>query len=151
MTSLMEQFRGDQVAARKGKKTEMASILTTLISEAAMIGKNNGNRETTDEEVIAVIKKFIKNSTEVMEHADPTSKTYADAEYEIKFLTMYLPRQMPDDVLRATIATIGEELNLHSPKDMGTLMKILKERHSGSYDSETASTFVREYLNGQVS
>jgi hypothetical protein len=58
--SLIQTIKADQVQARKARSAS-ASILTTLIGEAEMIGKNAGDRESTDEEVIAIIKKFIKN------------------------------------------------------------------------------------------
>jgi len=148
MATLMEQLRVDQLAARKTKKNEPAAILTTLIGEAAMVGKNDGNRETTDEEVVAVIKKFIKGSTEVMERTATDSVAHKVAEFEVNFLAMYLPRQMSDEVLRIKITEIGDELGLSSPKDMGTMMKALKERYAGSYDGKAASTLVRDYLNG---
>jgi len=60
--TLMEQIKTAQVTARKTGAQE-ASLLTTLLGEAAMVGKN-ANRETTDQEVVAVVKKFVKNIDE---------------------------------------------------------------------------------------
>jgi hypothetical protein len=58
----MEQIKAKQIAARKSGSAD-AGLLTTLLGEAAMVGKNAG-RETTDQEVVAVVKKFVKNIDE---------------------------------------------------------------------------------------
>jgi uncharacterized protein len=55
--SMMDKLRADLLTARK-ERSDMTGLLTALVGEAAMIGKNNGNRETTDEEVLRIVKKF---------------------------------------------------------------------------------------------
>ena len=57
---LLNKIKADQLAARKAKDGLATALLTTLIGDAEMVGKNAG-RLVTDEEVVAVIKKFIKN------------------------------------------------------------------------------------------
>jgi uncharacterized protein YqeY len=134
--SLLQQLKDDQLGARKGKEAIKASILTTLIGESAIIGKNNGNRESTDEEVIAVIKKFIKNINETLKVSES-----ADLQSERDILSMYLPVQMTDDALRAVVSDLIKELNQPS---MGNVMKCLKERYNGLYDGKTASSIIKE-------
>ena len=58
--TLIERIKEDNLAARKNRDQVRATLLTTLFSEAVSVGKNAGNRETTDAETLAVIKKFIK-------------------------------------------------------------------------------------------
>ena len=62
--SLIQDIKSASLVARKARETKKAESLITLYSEASMIGKNDGNRESTDAETIAVIKKFIKNIDE---------------------------------------------------------------------------------------
>ncbi|HLP27579.1 MAG TPA: hypothetical protein VK147_02990, partial [Candidatus Didemnitutus sp.] len=63
---LLQQIRDAALAARKAAFGPAAEpqwrkdLLVTLLSEAEMFGKNEANRESTDEEVIGVIKKFLK-------------------------------------------------------------------------------------------
>ena len=63
--SLIEKIRVDQLASRKAAfnypatNKLQADLLTTLLGEEVMVGKNAGSRETTDAEVIAIVKKFI--------------------------------------------------------------------------------------------
>lgn len=64
--TLIQQIKDKQIAARKSGDS-LASLYTTLLGEASIIGKNAGNRETTDVEVVAVVKKFIKNIDETVQ------------------------------------------------------------------------------------
>jgi uncharacterized protein YqeY len=146
--SLLSEIKKDQLQARKNKKTTEATLLTTLIGEASMIGKNAGNRETTDYEVVAIIKKFIKNNTELMSVAHQDSIAYGLAKDESEFLTQYLPVQMTEEDLREAVQSRIRTLDDISPKIMGLLMKWLKDNYSGQYDGKMASKIVGELLRG---
>ena len=61
---MMQKLFTDMIAARKGDNAVAKSLLVTLYSEAARVGKDRRNGDTTDEEVIAVVKKFAANAEE---------------------------------------------------------------------------------------
>ena len=63
---ILEKIKKQQLQARK-EKSPIVGALTALMSEVAIVGKNNGNRETTDEEAVKVIKKFIKGINETID------------------------------------------------------------------------------------
>jgi uncharacterized protein YqeY len=146
--SLLEQIKTDRIAAWKGKETVKLNLLTTLYSEAAMIGKNNGNRQSTDAEVISVLKKFIKNAQETAAHIAASIQLnklavvqqYAD---EIKWLNAYLPQQLDADQIKEKIT----QFVLTNPTaKMGDVMKYFKDNHEGQYDGKQVSTLVKELL-----
>ena len=58
--SLIAQIKSAQLQLRKDRATVHAAALSTLIGEAETIGKDAGNREVTDAELTALLKKFIK-------------------------------------------------------------------------------------------
>jgi len=147
--SLLSEIKQRQLKSRKNKLTAEVTLLTTLIGEAAMIGKNDGNRETTDEEVVAVIKKFIKNNNELMNVADSKSEAYEIVKNENEFLTQYLPSQMTEEELYNMIQTYIDTFEENSPRLMGSIMKWLKESYAGQYDGRLASKIVKELLNGR--
>ena len=140
--TLLEQIKADQLQARIAADKAKASILTTLIGEAEMVGKNDGNRDTTDQEVIATIKKFIKNIDETIAVAGSTDTLVAEKDA----LQVYLPRQLTEPELRVTIGNIIVTQGLSGPKAMGQLMGELKKNHAGSYDGALASRLVKELL-----
>ena len=140
--TLLEQIKADQLQARIAADKTKASILTTLIGEAEMVGKNDGNRDTTDAEVVATIKKFIKNIDETIAVAGSTETLVAEKEA----LQVYLPRQLTEPELRVTIGNIIVTQGLAGPKAMGQLMGELKKNYAGSYDGALASRLVKELL-----
>jgi len=146
--SLLQQIKKDQIHARKEEPWN-APLLTTLLSEAAMVGKNDGNRESTDEEVIAIVKKFIKGSEELMNAVkDPECIPYQTAREEIKILSQYLPVQMTEEEIREAVQLCIATLDELSPQLMGKIMGWLKEKYEGRYDGKLASKIVKELLNG---
>jgi uncharacterized protein YqeY len=146
---LLEKIRADSLVARKQKEVS-AAFLVTLLSEAQNIGKNKGNRETTDEEVIALVKKFKLNSQELLkalvEQGRAFSYAYIAAEQEIEYLDSLLPKQLSEQELTAILQDIIKEIG-NDKKNMGKVMAKLKEEYFGKYDGAQASALVKKLLN----
>jgi uncharacterized protein YqeY len=140
--SLLDKIREDQLLARKTGAGAKALLLTTLIGEAAMIGKNNGNRPTTDEETIKVINKFIKNNAEFLSKiTDEKKKLALNLEQEI--LNGYLPKQLTTEEMREHITS----LKLTQPNlNLGSIMSFFKKNFAGLYDGRVLSTLAGEML-----
>lgn len=142
--SLIGKIKEAQLQARKDRKETESALLTTLLSEASLPGKNSGNRESTDDEVVAVVKKFIKNTDETLEALKFLSDgRVAKAIHEKKILESFLPKQLTEDELRAIISA---ELNKDGPKQMGRIMSALKTSYAGLYDGAVASRIAKELL-----
>lgn len=136
--SLFQTLKNDQLQARKDRDSATASLLTTLIGEAAMVGKNDGNRESTDSEVLATIKKFVKNINESL-----AVRNDAALQHEKTILESYLPVQLTDTDLRLIIYDL---VTSQSTSNMGSVMQVLKTKFNGRYDGKVASTIVKELL-----
>jgi uncharacterized protein YqeY len=146
--NLIKQIQTDQLTARKCRDTIRANLLTTLLGEASMIGKNDGNRESTDLEVTQVIKKFSKNAQETLTIAESNSDPRAEyIKAELLILDDYLPKQMTEQELRSIIQNAIDLLPEKSPKQMGVVMKDLTSSYGGTYDGQLASKLVKELLN----
>lgn len=144
---LMDQIRAAQLEARKTRNATKAGLLTTLIGEAAAIGKNDGNRETSDSEVVAVIKKFIKNIDLTLEAMQGRGRHDDEAVMiaEKEILEKFLPSQLSEDQLKAIVVALKNEYDA-GPKDMGKILGTLKMRHSGQYDGKMASDITKTVL-----
>lgn len=143
---LIERIRKDSLEARKARDTQRATLLTTLSSEASVVGKNDGNREPTDSEVTAVIKKFIKGVDEVLKvvEQDQTgvlAQTLAAAVREKEILQSYLPLQLTEEALRHAIAATNEPLEV---KSTGKIMKALNAQYPGQIDGALVSKIIKE-------
>ena len=149
--SLVEKIKTDSLEARKAKDSLRATLLTTLYSEVVNVGKNNGNRDTTDAEAIAVVKKFLKGVEETINALkDPMTAElaarYDTAQAEKLVLETYLPKQLSEAELKVAIADLIGALPEKNPKQMGVLMKQMKERYEGQYDGQLASKLIKEAL-----
>jgi uncharacterized protein YqeY len=134
----MEKIKADQLSFRKQRQTVEASVLTTLIGEASAIGKNKGNRETTDAEVVAVVKKFIDNNNGTIKLLVGDQEQTEILVKENAALQVYLPKQMSDEEIRAALATCSKEL--------GKIMTHFKTAFPGMYDAGKVSTLAKEYV-----
>ena len=158
MTSMIQRLRQDALQARKDSvrggtpRAQVAStLLVTLLSEAAMVGKNDGGREPTDDEVLKIVKKFVKGVEDTLAVllgrenalADPR---VAQLQIEKELLEAYLPQQLTEVALAAAVADIVAGLTDKGPKAMGAVMKSLKDQFAGRYDGALAGKLVKEAL-----
>jgi hypothetical protein len=146
--SLLEKIKEDTVAARKARRSDIVSFLSTLYAEASNIGKNDGNRPSTDEEVVRVVKKFMDGAKEVIEKLPKEDERYVSAVAELAILTGYLPKQMTEAELSAAVDQIITEggLDKTEKKTMGVVMGMLRQRYAGQYDGKLANEVVKKSL-----
>lgn len=144
--SLIQTIKVAQLNARKERRSGDAAVLTTLIGEAEAVGKNNGNREVTDQEVVAMIKKFIKNIDEVLSVVQPGTDSHTKSQSEKSLLSTFLPQQLDEAGLRTVMQGLIATHGIAGQKGMGVLMKELKAAHDGTYDGSMASKLAKELL-----
>ncbi len=135
MMSLLAQIKNDQVAARKAKNKVLADTLTTLYSEAANEGLNKGKRESTDAEVIAVLKKFINNCVSTISVVGDGEVKEGKKE-EIKVYEAYLPKQLSTEEMHDIITGMGVV-------SLPQIMNHFKTNYAGLYDGKALATLAK--------
>lgn len=144
---LLAKIKSDSLDARKARDSAKATSLVTRYAEAARVGKDAGGRNSTDLEVLAVVRKFIKgldDSLTVLK--DPAAIAKAQAERLV--LGAYLPAQISGDALAVVIAAIVEAATDKTAKGMGFVMNALKSQYGGTYDGAEAGKLVKAALAG---
>jgi uncharacterized protein len=144
--ALLEKLRSDQLQARKNKDVIASNLLTTLLGEIMTIGKNAGNREPEDTEIIQTVKKFLKSNAEAKDSLVKAGRNSAELDQEKKILEIYLPTQLSEGQLKGIIQNYIDELSEKSMKQMGTVMGKLKSKYDGEYDGKMASSIVKSLL-----
>lgn len=147
--TVLANIKAEHLKARKERNQAKVTLLSTLLGEATIVGKNDGNRESTDGEVIKVIKKFMLNIKETLNHLWTNAKdgTVNEAEKlanEIQILKSFLPKQFSNDELSTVISNIITEIGATSLKDIGKIMKTLKEKYEGQYDGNDANSIIKQ-------
>ena len=145
---IIEKIKQERLAAMKSKDAEKTSFLTILYSEVAMFGKNNGNRETTDEEAIKVLKKFVKGAEETIEIGEKNGRDVSKSKLELEILAEYLPKQLSEQDLKLIVDSFVAKLpdNEKNKKSIGKVMSYLKTNYGGQYDGKIASDIVKVVL-----
>ena len=143
--SLLAQLKKDSLLARKAADRVRGTLLSTLIGEAEMVGKNAANRESTDEEVQQTIRKFLKNNQEALGVIKDEARR-AVLEQESAILTAYLPPLASDAEVQTFIAASVATLAERGPKQMGVVMGALKARYGSDFDAKLASAWIKDAL-----
>ena len=128
---LRDQIQADLTAIPIGKEKEKRELLKILLSEIKLKKGNN----PSDEDVLAVLKKFKENAIECNNLS------------EIPILEAYLPQMLCDADVYAIIHNIIVTNNFLSPKDLGQVMSKLKDHKDFNLiDKKFASTVARSLL-----
>lgn len=146
--SLLEKIRSDLFEARKAR-TDNAKImlLNTLVGEAARVGKDAGNRETTDAETMAVVKKFVKNAEQTLADLTKYGRDTGSIQGEIAILATYLPAALPVGEVEKAVEEIVAGLDDPKAKSaIGLVNKALKERFGDAFDGSTMVPIVKRIL-----
>ena len=146
---LVNEIKNMLDKARKEKNKE-ASFLSMLYSEVAMVGKNNGNRETTNDEALKILQKTKHTTQEVIQTAIKTGRVDVvnKSEHELKIIESFLPVEKTREELDSIIESFLQETD-RSKKAMGIVMKKLKENFAGQYDGKVASEILKNKLSGK--
>lgn len=130
---LINQIKTELNQARLSQDKHKVTVLSTFLGEAVMIGKNK-NRDTTDEEVVALAKKFVSGINETIKFNPPN---VADLQQELIILEAYIPKQLTELDISAIISSSG--IN-----SLGMFMKHMKENYQNQYDGALVSKLFME-------
>ncbi len=151
--STIRKIKESLLQARKDKDSKLSSLLSTLLSEVVKVGKDNGNRETTDQEAISVVKYFIKNINQTIELLSKKQIVAGVESLEVETLrdelTIYeafLPTQLTEVELTALISKEIAEKGYSTVKDMGKVMTALNDSFKGLFDGKLASELIKKQL-----
>ncbi len=141
--ALKDRLRSDLNEARRAKDRLRTTVLTTTLSEVRNREIQLG-REATDEDVVGVIGKAIKQRRESAEQMRSAGRAELaeKEEREADLLGEYMPESLGEaEVRRLVREAIGT-----GATDMGSVMGVLMPRIKGRFDGREANRIVREEL-----
>lgn len=140
---IIDNIHKDMIASKQTSDTIKKNLLVTLYAESAKVGKDKRNGITTDDEVIATVKKFITNAGETARLLRERNQDDSAQQHEIKILSQYLPQQLDCTALETIIKQYLSENTVSGPKAIGQVMGFLKANYSGQYDGKMAGEIVK--------
>lgn len=142
-----EKIANDLKEAMKNSDKFKLSVLRMLKS-ALQLESISKKHELTDEEVITVIKRQVKQRKDSITEYEKYNKSdeVESLNKEIEILNNYLPAEMSEEDIKKIIEEVFAELNPTSMKEMGMVMKELNARIINA-DMSLVSSLVRERLS----
>ncbi len=136
----------DAMKAREAGKLRLSVI--RLVRGAIRQQEIDGQKELSDEDVLGVISKEVKQRRDSIEDFKKGGRDdlVAEAEAEIAVLMEYLPQQFSEDEVRNLVKEAIAASGAASPKDMGKVMKELMPKVKGRADGKLVNGIVKELL-----
>ena len=103
----------------------------------------------TDGDIIAILKKMIKQrneSCEVYKKAG-RSELLENETKEIEVISVFLPKQLSGEETKKICEDVIKSVGASSMKDMGKVMGALKSKYSNTLDFSKVSSIIKELLN----
>lgn len=150
---LRDDIKAAQIAAMKAKdgdRTAALRLILSKIKDRDIELRTEGGAKDDDAMVVEVLQKMIKQRREsISMYESGGRQELADKEKaEVGVIEEFLPAIMSEAEASAAIDAIIAETGATSAKDMGKVMGLLKQRHSGEMDLGAASGLVKSKLLG---
>ena len=146
---LTEKIFNDYKEAMKSHNSLKSSILSFLRADMLNQATAKKKDKLDDAEVIAVIKKQVKQHQDSIEQFIGGNRMEAaeKEKKEMEILKSYLPEEMPVERIKSLIEETVAATGASTMKDMGRLMKELTPRIAGQADGKLVSDLVKQRLS----
>jgi uncharacterized protein YqeY len=148
--NLFDQVSDDIKAAMLAKDKIRLQALRGIKKEflEAKTAKG-GNGELTDEAVVKILQKMVKQRKESAEIFKTQGREeLAKSELaEVAAIEIYLPKQLSTEELEATLKEIIIQVRAEGAKDMGKVMGAATKALAGKADGRMISETVKKLLN----
>ena len=146
--SLKEQINTQIKEAMKAKENAKRDALRLLSSAFKQIEVDE-RRELSDEDVIKIIQKQIKQRNDsITQYQTAGRDDLIEKELsEIAFYEPYLPKQLGDEELSSAIKAIISQVGSESMKDIGKVMGISSKELAGKVDGKRINECAKALLS----
>ena len=145
--SLKEKITDDMKAAMRAKESARLGTIR-LLTSAIKQREVDERRELTDEQILAVIDKMIKQRKDSITQFEAGGRQdLADIEKsELVILSAYMPAALSDAEVQAEVSAAVAAVGAAGPQDMGKVMGVLKSKLAGRADMTAVSAMVKAAL-----
>ena len=150
--SLKQQIESKLNEALKAKDKNTYPTLRLVVSaikDAEIAGRSKEQKEITDTDITAILKKMIKQrneSCEVYKKAGRNELLESETK-EIEVIQAFLPKQLSEEETKKICQETLKSVGATSMKDMGKVMGVLKSKYADTIDFSKVSLIIKELLN----
>ncbi len=148
---LKEELKQSMLAKDEIKTSTLRMLLSAI--NYYEIQKGGAGYEATDEDVISVIQKEVKQRKDSIEQfkLGGREELAQKEQKELEILQKYLPEQMSEDEIKKIVDEAVLQTGATSPQDIGKVMGVVMPKVKGKADGALVNKIVREKLNQLIS
>ena len=140
----------NQALKSKDKSTyPTLRLVVSAIKDAEIAARTKGQKEMSDSDIMAILKKMIKQRNESCEVYKKAGRNelLENETKEIEVISNFLPKQLSEEETKKLCQEAIKSSGASSMKDMGKVMGILKSKHADTLDFSKVSSIIKEILN----
>ena len=140
----------NQALKAKDKNTyPTLRLVVSAVKDAEIAGRSKSQKEMTDGDIIAILKKMIKQRNESCEVYKKAGRNelLENETKEIEVINVFLPKQLSEEETKKICEDVIKSVGASSMKDMGKVMGELKSKHSETLDFSKVSLIIKELLS----
>lgn len=147
--SIRDKILEDIKAAMKSRDQVTLDTLRFLNSAIKNKEMEAGASALTDNDVIAVLKKSVKQRNESIEQFEKAGRTdlVSSEKAGLAVLERYLPKAMGKEQIEKIVSEVITSMNANSIKQMGAVMKEVQAKCQGAADGKLISELVKAKLS----
>lgn len=147
--SLELRINDDIKAAMLGKEKERLNALRAIKSALLLLKTEKGAGEITEDLELKTLQRLAKQRKESAElyKAQNRDDLYQEEICQLEFINQYLPKQMSEEEITATIKQLIADNNISGIKEMGKLMGLATKAFAGKADNKAVSEIVKNLLS----
>ena len=145
----IEEKLNEALKAKDKNTYPTLRLVVSAIKDAEIASRTKGQKEMSDTDLTAILKKMIKQrneSCEVYKKAG-RSELLQNETKEIEVISAFLPKQLNEKETKKICEEAIKLSGASSMKDMGKVMSILKSKHADTLDFSKVSSIIKELLN----
>ena len=145
----IEDNLNEALKAKDKKTYPTLRLIVSAIKDAEIAGRSKGQKDIKDSDIIALLKKMIKQRNESCEVYKKAGRTelLENENREIEVINKFLPNQLSEEETKKICEETIKSMNATSMKDMGKIMGVLKSKHADSLDFSKVSSILKGLLN----
>jgi len=145
MNTVIEKLKSESLRLRK-ERNPIASSIAFALSEIQKIGKNSGNRETTNDEAIKVIQKLLVVVNENIQYTEEKEDDgrLMHLQEEKQILESVLPQMVSDQEIVEFLSSFMAGHSAGSAPTKGDIMKALRAQFGALVDMKRAGQITTE-------
>jgi len=147
--SLELRINDDIKAAMLGKEKERLNALRAIKSALLLLKTEKGAGEITEDLELKTLQRLAKQRKESAElyKAQNRDDLYQEEICQLEFINQYLPQQMSEEEITATLKQLIADNNISGIKEMGKLMGLATKAFAGKADNKAVSEIVKNLLS----